>query len=390
VIAWILNPRSSVRLRGSPHFLKCLMRKALKEILVKAQQRFGLSGSEIKFILDLSEPDDIREVFKAARQLRQKHFDNRVFLYGFVYFSTYCRNYCNFCLYRKGNPAAIRYRKSTAQIIESSQRLAQSGVHLIDLTMGEDPEIFNAGDQGFEILLETIGSVRQNTNLPVMVSAGVLDEDVLSKLSVAGANWYACYQETHNRELYKKLRTMQDYDIRIDSKRTAKENGLLIEEGLLVGVGESTDDIADSISAMRVLQADQVRAMSFVPQRGTPMENFTSADPSRELLIIALLRLVFSECLIPASLDVGGHAALAQKLAAGANVVTSLIPPGQGLAGVAQSKLDIEDGKRTAAGIESILRESGLEPASDREYQSWMDRRLKTCSTFSTTDNCQT
>ena len=362
----------------------------LKHILDNAEQGLVLTTDEIKWMLGLSEPGDLQLVFQTARKLREQHFGNRVFLYGFVYFSTYCRNYCNFCLYRKDNPAAVRYRKSPAQIIESSQRLAQSGVHLIDLTMGEDPEIFNASDQGFEILLETIRSVRQNTGLPVMVSAGVLDEDVLSKLSAAGANWYACYQETHNRELYKKLRTMQDYDIRISSKRTAKERGLLIEEGLLVGVGETADDIVGSISAMGDLKADQVRAMSFVPQRGTPMENFTSADPSSELLIIALLRLVFPECLIPASLDVGGHAALAQKLAAGANVVTSLIPPGQGLAGVAQSNLDIEDGKRTAAGIESILRESGLEPASDREYQSWMDRRLKTCSTFSTADNCQT
>ena len=190
--------------------------------------------------------------------------------------------------------------------------------------------------------------------------------------------WYACYQETHNRVLYQKLRTKQDYDIRINSKRRAKERGLLIEEGLLVGVGESMADIADSIFVMRELRADQVRVMSFVPQRRTPMERFPSPDPSRELLIIALMRLVFPECLIPASLDVGGHAALGQKLAAGANVVTSLIPPGQGLAGVAQCDLDIEDGKRTVAGIRGVLRENGLEPASRDEYHSWLKKRLTT------------
>jgi len=74
---------------------------------------------------------------------------------------------------------------------------------------------------------------------------------------------------------------------------------------------------------------------------------------------------------------VGGHTALGQKLAAGANVVTSLIPPGQGLAGVAQSELDIEDGKRTVSGIQDILTKNGLEPASGKEYQSWLDQRLK-------------
>jgi methylornithine synthase len=341
----------------------------------------------MKWILDLSEPGEIQEVFTAAGKLREQYFGNRVFLYGFLYFSTYCGNSCNFCLYRKNNSAAIRYRKSPVQIIESSQRLSESGVHLIDLTMGEDPEILQAGDQGCEFLLETIRSVKQNTNLPVMISAGVLPESVLCKLSEAGAIWYACYQETHNRALFQKLRLSQDYDIRINSKRRAKERGLLIEEGLLVGVGESMADIADSISVMRQLRADQVRVMSFVPQKGTPMERFASPNPSKELLVIALMRLVFPECLIPASLDVGGHAELHQKLAAGANVVTSLIPPGEGLAGVAQCDLDIEDGKRTVASIQSILRGNGLEPATIDEYRSWLNQRLKSSSPVSKAGN---
>jgi len=359
----------------------------LKKILEKAQQRVPLSGSEMKRILGLSEPDKVQEVFKAARKLREKYFGNRVFLYGFLYISTYCGNNCNFCFYRKNNSAAIRYRKSPTQIIASSQRLAESGIHLIDLTMGEDPEIFQAGDQGVDFLLETIRSVTQNTNLPVMISAGVLGEAVLGKLSAAGATWYACYQETHNRALYQKLRTMQDYDIRLNSKRKAKELGLLIEEGLLVGAGESMADIVDSIFVMRELRADQVRAMSFVPQKSTPMEHFPPPDSSKELVVIALMRLVFPECLIPASLDVGEHGELGRKLAAGANVVTSLIPPGQGLAGVAQCDLGIEDGKRTVEGIENILRENELEPASIEEYHSWLNQRLKFSSPVSKAGN---
>ncbi|MHC4204894.1 MAG: methylornithine synthase PylB, partial [Planctomycetota bacterium] len=146
-------------------------RQDLRGIIDKAQQRIPLSGSDMKWILGLSEPDKLQEVFKAARTLREEYFGNRVFLYGFVYFSTYCGNSCNFCFYRKGNSAVRRYRKSPAQIIESSQRLSESGIHLIDLTMGEDPEILQAGDKGFELLLQTIRSVKQNTNLPVMISA---------------------------------------------------------------------------------------------------------------------------------------------------------------------------------------------------------------------------
>jgi methylornithine synthase len=215
----------------------------------------------------------------------------------------------------------------------------------------------------------------------------VLPEAVLGELLDAGAIWYACYQETHNRALYQQLRTGQDYDIRINSKLRAKELGLLIEEGLLVGVGESISDIVDSIFVMDELKADQIRAMSFVPQKGTPMEHFPPPSSLKELLVIALMRLVFPECLIPASLDVGGHAELGHKLAAGANVVTSLIPPGQGLAGVAQCDLDIEDGKRTVAGIQRVLKKSGIEPASSQEYYSWLNQRTQSNSPVSIAGN---
>ena len=388
VIAWTLNPRSSVQLRGSQYAIKNRVtamnqalncsrdtRPELNRILEKAEHRVPLCAPDMTWILGLSDPGARQEVFRAARKLREVHFGKRVFLYGFLYFSTYCGNSCDFCLYRKNNTAALRYRKSPDQIIASAQRLSESGIHLIDLTMGEDPEIFQAGNQGFERLLETIQSVKQETKLPIMVSAGVLPEAVLGRLSEVGAIWYACYQETHNRDLYHRLRTRQDYDRRMESKQRAKELGLLIEEGLLVGAGESLTDIADSISVMRELKVDQVRAMSFVPQRGTPMADHPAPDPERELLVIALLRLVFPDCLIPAALDVGGHAELHRKLAAGANVVTSLIPPGQGLAGVAQCDMNIEEGKRTAAGIQGILRDSGLEMAPGDAYQSWVNQR---------------
>ena len=41
-------------------------------------------------------PEDLEALFAAARQAREKHFADKVFLYGFVYFSTYCKNDCAF------------------------------------------------------------------------------------------------------------------------------------------------------------------------------------------------------------------------------------------------------------------------------------------------------
>ncbi|RLB42586.1 MAG: hypothetical protein DRH12_05295 [Deltaproteobacteria bacterium] len=109
----------------------------------------------------------------------------------------------------------------------------------------------------------------------------------------------------------------------------------------MCGIGENDDDIADSIEVMRSFGADQVRVMNFVRQRGTPMEGNTAPDSVRALMITSVMRLAFPDRLIPAFLDVRGLAGLRPWLDAGANVVTSLVHPGQGLVGVAQNSLDI-------------------------------------------------
>ena len=80
------------------------------------------------------------------------------------------------------------------------------------------------------------------------------------------------------------------------------------------------------------------------------------------------MRLALPDRLIPASLDVDGLSGLKQRLDAGANVITSLVPPGQGLAGVAQSSLDIEEGNRTAGSARRILEENELRAATLEEY----------------------
>ena len=347
----------------------------LARILEKAHREEVLDGREIVFLLSLAERSELDAVFRAARELRFRHFGDRVFLYGFVYISTYCRNQCNFCYFRSANALPVRYRREISEIVEAVGRLAESGVHLIDLTMGEDPQYFQ--DQGFESFIQLIEAVRRTADLPIMASPGVVPVDVLSDFARAGVSWYACYQETHNRELFKRLRPGQRFEARLESKERASRLGLLIEEGLLCGVGESAQDIADSIDAMRLSDVSQMRAMTFVPQKGTPLQSWKDVDPLREILTIAVLRLVLPDRLIPASLDVAGLAGLQSRLEAGANVITSLVPPGFGLAGVAQNSLDIADARRTVTGIAPELEKLGLQTASPEDYSSWVEDRRR-------------
>ena len=349
--------------------------RKLDAILSKAQQEDQLSAEDIVFLIGLEHPDQVGKLFATARNLRRKYFENKIFFYGFIYASTYCRNDCRFCFFRRSNSDSRRYRKTVPDISASAVRLADSGVHLIDITMGEDPVLYHGDGSGCEGLVEMVMALRKAVDVPIMVSPGVVADDTLSRMAEAGATWYACYQETHCRRLYNLLRPGQDYDLRLQTKIKAHHYGLLVEEGLLCGVGETAGDIAHSIEAMSDLNADQIRVMNFVPQPGTPLGNRTAADPLREILVSAVMRLVFPDRLIPASLDVDGLAGLKRRLDAGANVVTSIVSPGEGLSGVARHALDIEDGRRMTASVVKVLEQCHLRPATNVEYGNWIDCR---------------
>lgn len=343
----------------------------LENILEKSLQRTPLSKSEIIYLLGLREEDQISLVFRTAQYMRAKYFGQKVFLYGFVYFSTYCRNNCTFCASRKTNKLAQRYRKNESEIVEAASLLAESGVHLIDLTMGEDP-FYLRRKSGFDSLLTTIQKVKKETDLPLMLSPGVVSKDVLAEFVKAGVDWYACYQETHNRQLFSSLRPEQDYDARLSSKIIAKRLGILIEEGIMTGVGESLSDIAFSMKILQSLKPHQARVMSFIPQIGTPMYDRKSPSRLRELMTIAVLRLLYPDRLIPASLDIDGLDLLQGRLEAGANVITSLIPPRLGLSGVSQPSLGIDEGSRTVQGVASLLDKMGMTIASNQDYSQWV------------------
>ena len=346
----------------------------LEPILERAEVGDPLSEAEIVRLLSIVQKEEREALFAAARRVRAKHTGNRVFLYGFVYLSSYCRNDCHFCFFRKANTDSLRYRKSHDQVVQAARILAESGVHLIDLTMGEDPVYF--AENEFGDLADLVALVKEATDLPVMVSPGLVDEGVLALLKESGASWYACYQETHDRSLFKEIRPGQDFDSRLDRKRVARRLGLLTEEGMLSGLRESYTGVARTLAAMGELKTDQIRVMSFVPQRGTPLSDHPPGDPGEEVKIIAIMRLLFPDRLIPASLDIGGLGGLKERLEAGANVITSLVPPGEGLAGVAQNSLDIDDARRTVSSVGPILRDCGLAPATKGEYRRWMEDRM--------------
>ena len=263
-----------------------------------------------------------------------------------------------------------RYRKDREEIVQLAGSLKDAGINLADLTMGEDPRMY-ADD--YKLLLELVSAVHDEVGINIMASPGALPREMFPRLREAGADWHACYQETYNRELFSKLRLDQDFDARKNQKIWAMEAGLLAEDGMMIGLGETVRDRAETILEMGSTGCQQIRAMTFVPQEGTPMQMLTPFDSTEELKAIAVMRILYPDRLIPATLDVEGIAGLKTRINAGANVITSIVPPNRNLAGVAQHELDIENGNRSVEHVFSMLDEMGYRRATSAEYQAFLD-----------------
>jgi methylornithine synthase len=349
------------------------------ETLQMAKEGLPLDESRLEILLG-ARGDQCGDLYAAARSCRQKHFGNRLFGYGFIYFSTYCRNDCTFCFYRRSNNEALRYRKTKDEVIKTAKALTESGVNLLDLTLGEDPH-YVMDDAGYDMLLDIADEMRASSGgLPLMISPGVLEGDRVGRAARMGISFYACYQETHNRRLFSTLRQGQDYQTRWDAKMSAMDEGMLVEEGILAGVGETLADVAHSIATMREMRAAQVRIMSFVPQRGAPLRRSMDDDLYlRELNTIAVMRIAMPNRFIPASLDVAGKAGLKERLDAGANIITSLIMPDSGFAGVSNATLDVDSGERSLPGILGTIEGMGLQMGGRLEFESALCKLREEC-----------
>ncbi|MGN1044954.1 MAG: methylornithine synthase PylB [Candidatus Methanomethylophilaceae archaeon] len=339
---------------------------ALDDVIRSAMDGEHLSADEIETVLSAGSERDREKVFECARFITERHFGRKVFTYGFVYFSTYCRNNCTFCYYRRDN-GIERYRRSREEIVSLSEDLYDSGVNLIDLTMGEDPYFCGNGHREF---LDTVKDVKDSTGAPIMASPGVFAREEFPRLKEAGADWFACYQETHNRGLFDSIRIGQDYDMRLRQKEWANGCGLLAEEGIMTGIGESVRDRAESVVTMTDSRIQQVRVMTYVPQDGAPLTPSYRNSQYDELLTIAALRMANPGKLIPASMDIEGMDGLESRIMAGANVVTSIVPPNVRLAGVAQHDLDIDNGNRSVEAVNIALDRMGYGCADGRDYRN--------------------
>lgn len=133
--------------------------------------------------------------------------------------------------------------------------------------------------------------IKENSNISLCASHGLLSYDDFIKLKDAGVTRYHNNLET-SRSFFPNICTTHSYDEKIETIKAAQKAGLEVCSGGILGLGESMEDRIDMVLEVRNLGIKSVPVNILNPINGTPLEN-NKILPSNEIKrTIAIFRFI--------------------------------------------------------------------------------------------------
>ncbi len=179
--------------------------QAAIQVIRKALDLKGLSPDEAAILLKSEGTEFRRELYRAAGQIKDRIYGNRLVIFAPLYLSNYCSNNCLYCGFRRDNGLLERRLLSQDEIAEQVRILERMGHKRLLLECGESP-----GRSPIDFVVESIrtvyatkesnGSIRRvNVNIASTVVADY------QKLKAAGIGTYQLFQETYHRPTYAQM-----------------------------------------------------------------------------------------------------------------------------------------------------------------------------------------
>jgi len=271
--------------------------------------------------------DETREkLIETAAQIRNEVYGKEVFTRGLIEFTNYCKNDCYYCGIRASNKNAERYRLTKEQILECCKLGYDLGYRTFVLQGGEDPYFTD------ERLVEIITAIKNEyKDCALTLSIGERSYDSYKKLYDAGADRYLLRHETACDEHYSKL---HPENLTLKSRKEClynlKEIGFQVGAGFMVGSPyQIIDNLAEDLLFLKELQPEMVGIGPFIPQKDTPFGNEKAGNVELAVTMVAMVRIILPNALIPATTAVGTLDSFGREKAikAGANVVMPNLSP---------------------------------------------------------------
>lgn len=218
-----------------------------------------------------------------------------------------CSENCKFCAQSAHNPTgAVSYPLLSAdEIAEAAAKDAQRGVLRFSIvTSGK-----RLSEKEVDAACETIRRIKRETDISICVSFGLLDKEQFIKLKDAGAERVHNNLETSRRN-FPNVCTTHTFDDKLAAIRAAKNVGLEVCSGGIMGLGETEEDRIDMAFCLRELGIKSVPLNMLNPIAGTPMQNNKKLGTEDMRRIVAVYRFILPDAFIRLA---GGRGLLSDK-----------------------------------------------------------------------------
>lgn len=138
---------------------------------------------------------------------------------------------------------------------------------------------------------EMISNLRKKSNLKMCASMGLIGVEEMKMLKDCGVSRYHCNMETSSAMFGKLCTTHTPEDKKLTIK-AAREAGLEVCSGGIIGMGESMADRVDFALELREIGVDSVPINILNPIPGTPLENLELISEEEIIRTVAMFRFV--------------------------------------------------------------------------------------------------
>ncbi|HXN50839.1 MAG TPA: 7,8-didemethyl-8-hydroxy-5-deazariboflavin synthase CofG [Candidatus Acidoferrum sp.] len=263
--------------------------------------------------LRLAEEAQLPDLLAAATQLRAQgkgtavSFSKKVF----IPLTTLCRDYCGYCTFRKdpGQPGA--HFMTPEEVLALAERARAAGCKEALFSLGDQPErIFpEARDflqrQGFARTLDYAAAmsemVLEHTGLLPHANPGVMDRAALERFKESNASVGLMLETVSTRLMRDGFAHFKAPDkvpaLRLRTIEEAGKLSMAFTTGILIGIGETFEERADSLFAIRALHQkyghiQEVIVQNFRAKPDIPMAHHPEPPLEDMLRTIAIARLI--------------------------------------------------------------------------------------------------
>lgn len=346
-----------------------------EDVVLEVKQKQDIDFAQLKCLLGPASELEVQVLYTQAREVANKIYGNQIFKRGLIEFTNYCKNDCYYCGIRKGNPCVSRYRLDKEEILACCEKGYALGYRTFVLQGGED------GYFTEERICDIVASIRATyPDCAITLSIGERSKENYQKFFEAGADRYLLRHETANELHYAKLHPS---NLKLSNRKQClydlKEIGYQIGCGFMVGSPYQTlETIYEDLQFIKTLKPHMVGIGPFIPQKDTPFAKEKAGTLEMTLRLLAIIRLIHPNVLLPATTALGTICENGRELGilAGANVVMPNLSPTE-----ARKKYQLYDNK-ACTGDEAIEGDWNLRKRMNEiGYELICDRGDYRCTT---------